>query len=144
MNIYSNNKLCQLEMHKLSIFILFSVLREVLSQQPSGRRLLRIGPYTITDNSLHYLNTTLSDEVCLLPIKYKKRDWKIKCLWMLLNSNISNIFDDKSIPSENKGSNKKGHKHRANNFCFVQKTYVRYRTQSKQKLLVWEGECVSH
>ncbi|WAR12531.1 hypothetical protein MAR_026711 [Mya arenaria] len=39
------------------------VLREVLENQPTGRLLFQIGPYTITDHSIHFLNSTLSDEI---------------------------------------------------------------------------------
>lgn len=44
--------------------VLFSLVLEEIWECPgSDEPVIQIGPYTLTRNSLHYLKTTLSDEV---------------------------------------------------------------------------------
>ncbi|XP_052818197.1 uncharacterized protein LOC128244220 [Mya arenaria] len=65
------------------------VLREVLENQPTGRLLFQIGPYTITDHSIHFLNSTLSDEVIdvFLHLMPKKNVYHIDSI------NMTSIFE---------------------------------------------------
>lgn len=41
----------------------FPVLQNVLDNDPTHTPIVQIGPFTITNNSIHCLNSTISDEV---------------------------------------------------------------------------------